>query len=157
MMKHFVATAYIVASIEGEPRVLLHKHKKLGIWIGIGGHIERNENMVEALLREIKEETGLTVEIITPKAHKIATQVVKELPRPEVILEENIPSYGKNHAHKHIDCIYFAIANHPELLRMKEEFVWASLPDLEKRAIPKEVHILAKKAFVMCRTRLSKV
>ena len=30
-------------------------------WIGIGGHFEENESPVECLLREAKEETGLTL------------------------------------------------------------------------------------------------
>lgn len=30
-------------------------------WIGIGGHFEENESPVECLLRETKEETGLTL------------------------------------------------------------------------------------------------
>lgn len=30
-------------------------------WIGIGGHFEKNESPEECLLREVKEETGLTL------------------------------------------------------------------------------------------------
>ena len=32
-----------------------------GKWIGIGGHIERGETKEEALVREVKEETGFTI------------------------------------------------------------------------------------------------
>ena len=32
-----------------------------GKWIGIGGHLEKGETKEEALIREIKEETGLTL------------------------------------------------------------------------------------------------
>ena len=32
-----------------------------GKWVGVGGHIEENESPDEALLREVKEETGLTL------------------------------------------------------------------------------------------------
>ncbi|MBR3019865.1 MAG: 8-oxo-dGTP diphosphatase [Clostridia bacterium] len=32
-----------------------------GKWIGVGGHMEENESPEECVLREIKEETGLTV------------------------------------------------------------------------------------------------
>ena len=41
--------------------ILLHKHKKLGVWMGPGGHIEPNEPETVALTREIYEETGLVV------------------------------------------------------------------------------------------------
>lgn len=32
-----------------------------GKWIGVGGHFEKNESPEECLLREVKEETGLTL------------------------------------------------------------------------------------------------
>lgn len=32
-----------------------------GKWIGVGGHFEENESPDECLLREVKEETGLTL------------------------------------------------------------------------------------------------
>ena len=32
-----------------------------GKWIGIGGHLEPGESKEEALIREVKEETGLTI------------------------------------------------------------------------------------------------
>ncbi len=45
--------------------MLFRNKKKLDInkgkWIGIGGHIEEGETKEQALLREIKEETGLDV------------------------------------------------------------------------------------------------
>lgn len=45
--------------------MLLRNKKKEDInalkWIGVGGHIEENETKEEALVREIKEETGLTI------------------------------------------------------------------------------------------------
>ena len=34
-------------------------------WIGVGGHIEEGENKEEALVREVKEETGLTLHSFT--------------------------------------------------------------------------------------------
>ena len=50
---------------EGEWLVLHRVSKKNDVnkdkWIGIGGHFEENESPEECLLREVKEETGLTL------------------------------------------------------------------------------------------------
>lgn len=155
MIKHFTATAYIVAQIKGEPCVLLHEHKKLGLWLGIGGHIEKNENPVEAVIREVDEETKLPVEVIIPGQKKfIKTAAVIEIVLPEAILEEKIPKYGESEAHRHIDCIYFGITREPEKLQMSEKYIWATQKDLKSFNIPKEVRILAKKALGVCQKYL---
>lgn len=44
-----------------EGKVLLIFHKKLKKWLPIGGHIHEGESLQDALLREIKEETRLSV------------------------------------------------------------------------------------------------
>ena len=46
--------------------LMLHRIKKKqdvneGKWIGVGGHFEENESPEDCLLREVKEETGLTL------------------------------------------------------------------------------------------------
>ena len=46
--------------------LMLHRIKKEndineGKWIGVGGHAENGESPEECLLREVKEETGLTL------------------------------------------------------------------------------------------------
>ena len=53
--------------IENDDKYLmLHRVKKQndinkGKWIGVGGHTEDQESPEECLLREVKEETGLTL------------------------------------------------------------------------------------------------
>jgi len=52
--------------------LMLHRVKKKqdvnkGKWIGIGGHVEENEAPDECILREAKEETGLTLHNCTPR------------------------------------------------------------------------------------------
>lgn len=61
-----------VCYIEKDDKVLmLYRNKKKndinkGKWIGVGGHIEKNETPYECCLREIKEETGLTAKSLVP-------------------------------------------------------------------------------------------
>ena len=57
--RHFTATIMVVYN----NKMLLHMHKKLGLWLPVGGHIDRDELPEEAALREAKEESGLDVEI----------------------------------------------------------------------------------------------
>jgi len=45
-------------------RVLLAKHADTKRWVAPGGSIEPNEKPVDALIREVKEETGLIIEPI---------------------------------------------------------------------------------------------
>jgi 8-oxo-dGTP pyrophosphatase MutT (NUDIX family) len=54
---HVTASAMVV----GAQGVLLHKHKRLGLWIQPGGHIEPGEEPADAALREATEETGLVL------------------------------------------------------------------------------------------------
>jgi 8-oxo-dGTP pyrophosphatase MutT (NUDIX family) len=53
---HVTSSAIVV----GARGVILHKHKRLGIWIQPGGHIDEGERPEDAALREVLEETGLT-------------------------------------------------------------------------------------------------
>lgn len=52
--------------------LMLHRVKKrvdlnAGKWIGVGGHFEAGESPDECLLREVREETGLTLTRYTPR------------------------------------------------------------------------------------------
>jgi 8-oxo-dGTP pyrophosphatase MutT (NUDIX family) len=49
------------ALVTGPSGVLLLLHKRLGIWLQPGGHVEGDEPLAAAALREAQEETGLVV------------------------------------------------------------------------------------------------
>ena len=98
--KHFTATSIIVH----KKKVLLHMHKKLGIWLPVGGHIDRDELPQTAALREIKEESGLSVKLFNPDK-QMEMSDAKQLIRPIHILLVDI-----NQFHQHIDFIYYAIS-----------------------------------------------
>jgi 8-oxo-dGTP pyrophosphatase MutT (NUDIX family) len=51
-----VTASSIVLGIRG---IVLHRHKRLGIWLQPGGHIDANERPEDAALREAFEETGI--------------------------------------------------------------------------------------------------
>jgi 8-oxo-dGTP pyrophosphatase MutT (NUDIX family) len=84
-----------------ENKVLLHRHRKLGMWLPLGGHIEENELPDEAAAREVLEETGLRVELVGYKREDVSDPV--QLCRPAGVQLDNIGP-----GHQHIDLIYFA-------------------------------------------------
>ena len=47
--RHLTATGFLV---QGD-RVALHWHRKVQAWLPPGGHIEDNEDPVQAMLREV--------------------------------------------------------------------------------------------------------
>ncbi len=61
---HTVA-AYIFRLDGHEPRALMHMHKKMDILICAGGHVELNESPWDAVLHEVREETGYAPEQLT--------------------------------------------------------------------------------------------
>lgn len=101
-IRHFTVTAFV--STQG--RTLLHWHRKVGLWLPPGGHIEPNETPIEAVLREALEETGMQVEIV-PTSTSFAYPDPPQLPVPATIMVEPIRSFGGEAAHHHIDLIYF--------------------------------------------------
>ena len=94
--KEFVVAGYVV---RGDKVLLIH-HKKLGMWLPPGGHIETNETPEEAVVREIREETGFDVEVVREVAGHPHTNV-EILAQPKHIQLEDIKG-----THEHIDLVY---------------------------------------------------
>lgn len=98
-----VASVYIVHN----NRVLLVFHKKLQSWLPIGGHVELNEDAEETLMREIQEECGLNVTIISPPLPQVPDSTdIKFLP---------VPAYFDIHKitedHRHMNLVYFGTSS----------------------------------------------
>jgi 8-oxo-dGTP pyrophosphatase MutT (NUDIX family) len=95
--RHFTVAVFVV----WDGRVLLHRHRKLGLWLPPGGHIEEGELPDEAAAREVWEETGLRVELVGERREDVTDPL--QLHRPAGVQLENIGP-----GHQHIDLIYFA-------------------------------------------------
>ncbi len=63
MNEHHVTSSSFVVSERG---VILHRHRRLGIWVQPGGHVDPGETPEDAAVRETYEETGLVVRHFTP-------------------------------------------------------------------------------------------
>ncbi len=92
--------------------MLVVKHGKLGRWLQPGGHIEPGENPIQAALREVSEETGLTSAVHSWHC---------EHPFPIDIDVHEIPANDEKDepAHLHVDFRYLVTTgermNAPEL------------------------------------------
>jgi 8-oxo-dGTP diphosphatase len=64
-------------------QVLLVKHKKLGIWLNPGGHLEANELPHQTAEREFWEETGVKVKAVSQE-ELFQSQSSEYLPNPFV-------------------------------------------------------------------------
>ena len=120
----FVVSIFIVR----RRRVLLIYHKRYSEWLPIGGHIELDEDPDQALRRDIREECGLKVKILS-SAPKIAHPGVKPLLTPAYLDNHRIA--GK---HRHVAFIYFgtAVSDRVRLCeREHREFRWLSEKDLK--------------------------
>ena len=113
MEKHFTTSVYILR----EDQVLLLKHPKLGKWLPPGGHIEADETPIEAALREVKEETGLSITLLSDEHVAINHWNATSFQRPFLCLLEEIPPYKDKEAHQHIDLIYLAKPNQGSTLQ----------------------------------------
>lgn len=101
MERHFTVSGFV--SRDG--LTALHWHR-LGLWLPPGGHIEANEDPIQAVIREVLEETGIEVEVLgdAPFAHVEPPQ----LPPPVTIgLYDIERDSGTSTPHQHIDFVYF--------------------------------------------------
>jgi len=103
-VKH--ATVSVLVFTSGAPtKVLLLHHKKTDQWQMPGGHIEDTENPLEAAIREVESETGIDVIPYLGVPSPLDEKTVL-LPRPQYLLEAQIPARGKEDEHYHLDMIY---------------------------------------------------
>ena len=103
MNRHFTCTGFLV---EGDKTLLLW-HPRLRMWVPPGGHLEPDEDPVTAVLREIREETGLAAEVL-PLSQTFPFTYPGQVTPPFTILLED--SAEPDPPHQHIDLIYFCRA-----------------------------------------------
>jgi len=140
MKVDLVVAGYIIH----KNKILLIQHKKLDLWLPVGGHIEKDETPDDALLREIKEEVGIDVEILNYISFPIEGNTKKNLSSPFYV---NVHSV-KDHDHC---CLYYICkAINPEKLKINSElknYKWFSKEDLNKEDIPPDVRNQCLKVF----------
>ena len=87
---HFTGSAWLVSG-DGR-RVLLTHHRKLGLWLQLGGHADGDTDLMRVALREAEEESGLRGLAVEPG--------IFDLDR------HRIPARGADPEHWHYDVRY---------------------------------------------------
>ncbi|MBW3604389.1 MAG: NUDIX domain-containing protein [Actinobacteria bacterium] len=91
---HVTASA-VVCSPAG---VLLHRHKRLGLWMQPGGHVDDDETPAAAARREVIEETGLSAD---------------HLAEPPRVVHVDVHAGGRGHTHLDVRYLLHAPAEPP--------------------------------------------
>ena len=117
-------------------------HKKLGVWLPPGGHIDPNELPEDAAAREVREETGLEVELLG-SSRQLGSVAI--LIQPICILLEDIHPH-----HQHIDLIFFARVKGGQTRinpRESTQLKWYDHIALGEPAIAEDIRILGRRAI----------
>lgn len=93
---HFTASAWIVN--QHKNKILMTHHKKLNMWLQLGGHTDGENDLLSAALREAKEESGI-------ENFKIISNQIFDLDI------HNIPKIGSHPPHTHYDVRFLFEAN----------------------------------------------
>lgn len=123
----FVSTAFIVH----RDKVLLVHHRILKRWLPVGGHIELDEDPIEALYREIKEEAGIDnndLEIMSDKPD-IKSKHQKFLYTPNYLDIHNFSD-----THRHVSFTYFVKSKTDKLVHNDKEHLgikWFTKQEIE--------------------------
>ncbi len=122
-------------------RVLLRKHDKYGFWLGVGGHIELNEDPNEAAVREVKEEVGLDVVLWDGNRHLAQT----DTPHRELIPPVSLNRHHVSPTHEHVDMIYFASSATDRVVpeNPDDEWCWAASEELRELELLPDVRFYA--------------
>lgn len=139
----FTADAYVVH----KNKVLLRMHDKVNIWLPLGGHIEEGEDPEQAVIREVKEESGLKIFLGDIKLPKFGKN--KLLPVPDLVYRHHVSVIN----HEHVSFTYFVKAKtlkiKPGAEEKPVEIKWFSKSDLKNKKfkIIPSVKYLALKAL----------
>lgn len=79
--------SYFLVLSTDRSKVLLVHHKKSGLWLPSGGHVELNEEPKITVIREAQEELGMQAEFLCENPHFVTvTQTVGHTPHTDVSL-----------------------------------------------------------------------
>lgn len=144
--KHTTSSVFVFCQDSGGWRLGLIKHPRLGRMMIPGGHVEVAENAADAALREVLEETGLAVRLVSPPAAPLPGGYrPRQVAQPWWIVEYQVPPDGHHDAgHVHVDHLYVALAAGTEpVAEPAHPFGWYAAADLPGLAMFDDARALA--------------
>lgn len=134
MVNQFTTSVIVFKELKAHTQILMIHHKKFNKWMIPGGHIEVNENPNEAAIREVLEESGINIKLVSFIHKELSVTDGEWLLAPEYLYQQLIPFSQKEEAHYHIDLTYIGYALNHELVLNSEEtnaVEWVPISGLE--------------------------
>ena len=141
---HLTASSWIVS--HDYSQVLLTHHRKLGMWLQLGGHADGDTCMLDVALREAREESGM-------QDFRVAGPLGGGLPFDLDV--HDIPAHNDDPAHEHHDVRYLLVANPGQPLVMSSEsndLRWFDVAEIPSVAADESVLRMHKKARALLGT-----
>ena len=112
-LKHLTSSVFVFRRFADGWRTGLIRHPRLHRMMIPGGHVEPEETSAEAALREVAEETGLAVTLVSPPAAPVPDGYRgRRVALPWWIAEYQVkPDNHLGVAHVHVDHLYVALAD----------------------------------------------
>ncbi len=124
---HVTASAFVIS----HRGVILHRHRRLGIWVQPGGHVDSGESPEAACVRETFEETGLAARHLDPVA----------------LFHVDVHPGPKGHTHYDLRYVLRSSPLDPQPPEGESPDVfWFAFDGALKRAEPKDAPVLRKLA-----------
>jgi len=153
------ASAFIIRLDQSEPMIILHAHKRLNKLFHFGGHVELDENPWQALVREIKEESGYEIpqlKLLQPNSRLKKIKNAKLMPYPLAAISVGYEG-RQDTSHFHDDLCYVFVTDQPPASSLSNNeshslqlFTRAALADLSDSQVGGAIREMGLFAFDEC-------
>jgi 8-oxo-dGTP pyrophosphatase MutT (NUDIX family) len=129
------ASAFVLRTDGPQPKLLLHMHKKLGVLLQPGGHVELHENQWQAICHEIEEETGYALSQLELLQPRDRMHVLTNARLQPVAVCQNTHDFGGDKSHRHTDTAYAFVTTqnpaNPPAEGESTDLRWLTLEELD--------------------------